>query len=276
MPALVCPVCGDILTKEEKTYRCSAGHSYDIARQGYVNLLPASPPGRRHGDDALMISARTRFLDAGHYDRLIDEVAALADKYSGSVCDIADVGCGDGKYTLAVYERLRGSGKEARIAAIDISKHALIAASHRSHAFTLCAASCARLPLQSCGTDMLLNIFSPLESAEYLRVLRPGGTLLRVVPLERHLYGLKSLIYEKPYENGAPELEVSGFELSERRDVKYDLSLENSGDIAALFKMTPYYYKTGRADQAKLDGIDKLETRAEFAVLIYRKRGTYK
>ncbi len=274
MPTLVCPVCGEMLTKEEKTYRCAAGHSYDIARQGYVNLLPPSPAGKRHGDDALMIRARTRFLDAGYYDALIDTVAALADSCSGAVCDIADAGCGDGKYSLAVYERLKSSGKEARIAAIDISKHALIAASHRSHAFTLCAASCARLPLQSGGADLLLNIFSPLESAEYLRVLRPGGKLLRVIPLEKHLYGLKSLIYEKPYENDVPELDVDGFELSERRDVKYDLSLINSGDIAALFKMTPYYYKTGRADQAKLDGLERLETRAEFAVLIYEKRGT--
>ena len=65
---LLCPVCGGRLAREKKVWRCENHHCFDVARSGYVNLLPPSASGKRHGDDKRMVAARTAFLSRGYYD----------------------------------------------------------------------------------------------------------------------------------------------------------------------------------------------------------------
>lgn len=72
---LLCPVCGGRLAREKTVWRCESRHSFDVARSGYVNLLPPSASGKRHGDDKRMVAARTAFLSRGYYDHLIGAVA---------------------------------------------------------------------------------------------------------------------------------------------------------------------------------------------------------
>ena len=271
MDILLCPVCGGPLQKSEAAYRCRSGHSFDRARSGYVNLLPPTAGGKRHGDDRLMVRARTEFLNRGYYALLADAVADCAADSAPQGSVIVDVGCGEGYYTQRVWERLCAAGAAPTLVGVDISKEALIGAARRSKDWTLCAASAAHLPLADESADLLLNIFSPLEAAEFARVLKPNGRLLRVLPLEGHLWELKELIYEQPYRNPAPEEKLDGFHLLHRRDVRCTVSLRSGEDIMALFRMTPYYYKTGAHDQEKAARACALDTRAEFGLLLYEK-----
>ncbi|MCF0121271.1 MAG: methyltransferase domain-containing protein, partial [Oscillospiraceae bacterium] len=222
----ICPKCANILVRREKAYTCASGHSYDIAKSGYVNLLPPSGGGKRHGDDKLMVKARTEFLNKGYYDPLAEAVADAAVRFSGDSAAIIDAGCGEGKYACDVLDAFTRSGKTADIIGIDISKDALIQASRRSKALRLCAASTASMPVESSCADILLNIFSPLMAEEFSRVLRGGGHLIRAVPLEEHLLSLKELIYDTPYLNPAPDETLDGFELVEYRRLRYVFSLE--------------------------------------------------
>lgn len=272
MPELMCPVCGLPLTLESKAYRCESGHCFDCAKSGYVNLLPPAPGGKRHGDDRLMVKARTDFLDKGFYDPLANAVARWVAGCENPHLHIVDAGCGEGKYTVDVLEHLETRGKTADIVGIDISKEALICAARRSKALKLCVASTAHMPLADGCADVVLNIFSPLMREEFARVLKPSGRLICVVPLERHLWELKRLIYDTPYENPAPALELPSFTLVGREDLRYEIELDSTEDIINLFKMTPYYYKTGVNDQRKAESAQRLSTAVEFGIFIYQKQ----
>lgn len=272
MPELICPVCGQVLKLEERTYRCSQNHCFDRAKSGYVNLLPPSPGGKRHGDDKLMVKARTEFLDKGYYDPISAEICRQTAHCKGETLRIVDAGCGEGKYTADVLAHLERAGRTADVVGIDISKEALICAGRRSRAMTLCAASTARMPLPDGWADVVLNIFSPLMGEEFARVLKPGGRLICAVPLERHLWELKALIYDTPYENPAPDVNVNGFTLVDRQDLRYEIELRGD-EILSLFKMTPYYYKTSAADQKKAEAAEYLKTAVEFGVLVFEKEG---
>lgn len=273
MPELMCPVCGQALNLERKTYRCEKGHCFDCAKSGYVNLLPPAPGGKRHGDDKLMVKARTDFLDKGYYDPLARAIAGCVANCEANHLHIVDAGCGEGKYTVDVLNCLTEQRKTADIVGVDISKEALICAARRSKAMKLCVASTAHMPLADSCADVVLNIFSPFMGEEFARILKPDGRLICAVPLERHLWELKQLIYDTPYENPAPSEELAGFTLVERQDLRYEIELNCHEDIVNLFKMTPYYYKTGAADQEKAERAEYLNTTIEFGVLVYQKSG---
>lgn len=267
MLSLLCPVCGLPMIQSEKAYACENGHSFDRAKSGYVNLLPPQSAAKHRGDDKRMVAARTAFLNKGYYTPLRDAVTGLLAARLPAGAAVIDAGCGEGYYTAAVA----ALPESADVVGIDISKEALIAAGRRSRSLTLCAASTARMPLASGCADALLNIFSPLMTEEFARVLKPGGLLLRAVPLEDHLWELKQLIYDTPYRNPAPEETLPGFRLIGRQDVCYPIDLPCGEDIMALFQMTPYYYKTGAADQQKAANAGCLHCRLSFGVLLYEK-----
>lgn len=272
MPELTCPVCGGALHREERSLRCGAGHCYDIARQGYVNLLRTNrSKDKRHGDDKRMVAARTAFLDAGYYAPLRDAIAAAATEYTTGDAGVLDAGCGEGYYTAHVLHTLQAQGKSPSVCGVDISRDALICAHRRAPELTLAVASIAHLPVADASCDLVLNVFAPHDAAEFARVLRPQGVLLRVIPLERHLWGLKRAVYDRPYENTVPDPALPGFALAEQRTLRGTITLRTNADIEALFCMTPYYYKSGARDQAKLHALDTLTTETEFALLIYRK-----
>ena len=102
-------------------------------------------------------------------------------------------------------------------------------------------------------------------------MLKPDGQFIMVIPLENHLYGLKEAIYEKPYRNEVKPYELEGFRLVDCRELRYEMTVRGQ-EIENLFMMTPYYYKTGAADQQKLLAKTELTTPVEFAVLRYEKK----
>lgn len=265
-----CPVCKEELNLDGRTYKCINNHCFDCAKQGYVNLLQSNKSkSKRHGDDKLMIEARTRFLNTNFYKPLCDLMCELLKKYVPQNASVLDAGCGDCYYTGKIEKAL--AYKNASIAGVDISKSALIAAAKRSKSINLAVASVFSLPVGDLSCDAVLNVFSPFAPEEYARVLKSGGLLLRVIPLENHLFSLKKAIYDNPLKNPEESTEIAGFTLAESQELKYSIELKSNEQIESLFKMTPYYYKTSRTDQQKVEKLSTLQTEIEFCVLVYKK-----
>lgn len=268
----ICPVCREVLGEEEKLYKCENGHCFDKSKFGYVNLLQSQKSSaKRHGDDRVMIRARRDFLDKGYYGFLRDAVTDNCDEFLKSGDAVIDAGCGECWYSSGIKQRLSENGKDVLFYGVDISKDALEFASKRKSGIPAAVASVFDLPFADGSADLLLNIFSPEADEEYCRVLKSGGLMLRVIPLEKHLFGLKAAIYDKPYLNDVPDSYIRGFRLIRTQRVCKTIELSSNEDIQNLFKMTPYYYKTGVDDQRKINGLDRLETQAEFEIRVYRK-----
>jgi len=272
MPKLKCPVCSMPLERHERSLRCGSGHCYDIAKQNYVNLLMSNKSSdKRHGDDKLMVKARQDFLEKNYYLFLREEMCRLAVKYCPERVDMLDAGCGEGWYTCALKAALEAEGKLCSAVGVDISKNALMFAGRRDPEISWAVASVASLPVEDGSCDLLVSVFAPNDDAEFRRVLRPGGLLMKVMPRENHLLGLKRAVYDKPYVNPPAVYEPEGFELVELSAPGQMIHLSCGEDIRNLFMMTPYYYKTGREDQAKLDRLESLDTEAEFAIALLRR-----
>ncbi|GAB1819353.1 putative RNA methyltransferase [Herbidospora sp. RD11066] len=167
---LVCPVCRDDLDLAPGAVRCPKGHSFDVARQGYLNLL--STPVK--GDTPEMVGARETFLTKGWFAPIADKVASFAHGVVG------DAGAGTGYY-LAHAVQDRGL-------ALDVSKHALKKAARAHPRIGAVAADVWKpLPVRDAAFDTLLNVFAPRNASEFRRVLKPTGNLITVTPNPDHL-----------------------------------------------------------------------------------------
>ena len=142
-----CPVCGAPLSREERAYRCPAGHSYDIAREGYTYLLP---PNQKHsaapGDDREMAAARRDFLSKGYYDPLLNTLCSIILAHTGPEPVVLDAGCGEGYYTAGIHRALLGAGRRPQMAGTDISKFILRTAAKRDRDIAFAVASSYHLP----------------------------------------------------------------------------------------------------------------------------------
>lgn len=268
---LRCPVCSAPLTVVSGACKCASGHSYDIAREGYVNLLPAN---RKHskdpGDDAGMAQARHDFLSGGHYSRLADALAALCTELAPNTPTVIDSGCGEGYYTQHVLSALEAAGKPARAAGIDLSRPSVKKAARRCRSAEFAIASVYRLPLADSCADIVLNCFSPLAIDEFRRIIRPGGYYIYVVPAAQHLWELKQVLYDKPYPNTESSIPYDGFEYDRVVPVRFEMVLEQAS-LSSLFRMTPYYWKTPRAGAERLALLDTLNVTADFRIHVFRR-----
>ena len=272
MSLFCCPVCTQPLTRDEKTYRCPQGHSFDIAREGYTYLLP---PNQKHssapGDDKAMAAARREFLSAGYYAPLLRALCRQTLAHTPDRPVILDAGCGEGYYTAGIYQALIAGKKQPRMAGVDISKFILRAAPRRERAIEFAVASSFHLPLADDSVDFLLDCFSPLALEEFSRVLRPGGWFCYVVPGPEHLWQLKQVLYDSPYLNEEKRIPYPGFAYGCVEEVDETIFLPTQKDIAALFHMTPYYWKTPREGAARLGKLESLECRISFRIHLLQK-----
>jgi 23S rRNA (guanine745-N1)-methyltransferase len=255
-------------------YRCPAGHCFDRAAAGYTHLLPANQKHSKNpGDDKEMVAARAAFLNQGHYAPLQEALCRLVCRETADlpVPVLLDSGCGEGYYTEGLYQILTQAGREPSVAGIDLSKFALRRAAKRLPQGEFGVASVYHLPLADRSVDILVNVFSPLAVEEFARVLRPNGLFVYVVPSARHLWEMKQVLYERPYENAVKREDYPGFLWQGQEPVRYDLHLDNSADIMALFGMTPYAWKTPKAGVERLRALPSLDTRVEFDLHWYRR-----
>jgi 23S rRNA (guanine745-N1)-methyltransferase len=187
---LICPYCGQAVRRDGMTVRCPAGHAFDVARQGYVSLLP--PAGKAAaGDTAAMVTARADFLAGGHFEHLAAELAESAAEAASAAASgadregcVADVGAGTGYYLAAALAALPGRAGLA----LDASRSALRRAA-RAHE-RIGAVGCdvwRALPVAGGAAAVVLNVFAPRNGAELHRIVAPGGRLLVVTPTALHL-----------------------------------------------------------------------------------------
>ena len=265
-----CPICGGVLSREAGRYACQAGHSFDTAREGYVNLLPANQQhSKAPGDDREMAAARTRFLEGGWYAPLRETLCGLASELVFGAPALLDAGCGEGWYTQALAEA--AAARRGRIAGIDLSKPAVKKAARRCPAGEFAVGTLYHLPVADSSIDLLVNCFSPLAAEEFARVVRPGGKFLYVVPGPRHLWELKETVYERPYENQEKREEYPGFRYLDVVPVETRFTLPSAQAVSDLFRMTPYYWKSPKSGVERLAGLDSLTVTGQFRVHVMER-----
>lgn len=269
----ICPACGAALQDTGASLRCPAGHTYDKARQGYVHLLPVQ---QKHsllpGDDREMVAARRRLLQSGLYAPFKDVLCALVRRQvQGKAAPlVVDAGCGEGYYTAGVWKMLETACAAPQLCAFDISKFAVKAAAGQYKTVDFAVASSYAIPLPTGCADVVVNVFSPMAAGEFARILSPGGRLVFAVPSARHLWGLKQVLYEEPYENEEKDVEYPGFSLCGRTPVRTTVTVTGS-TAADLFAMTPYAWKTGAAGRQRLAQVQSLTTELGFDFLLYER-----
>ena len=156
------------------------------------------------------------------------------------------------------------------LAGFDIAKPAVRWAAKALPAARYAVASSFAQPVRTGWADLLLNCFSPFAQEEFLRVLRPGGRMIYVVPGAEHLYQMKAVLYEKPYKNPVQQVEYPGFRAIDEREVQGTITVP-AAQLEALFAMTPYYWKTPRDGAARLAALPQLTTTIAFRFLVFEK-----
>ena len=247
---LICPVCGEALEKREKNFVCENRHSFDTAKEGYVNLLMGNRAGG--GDNTEMVAARRSFLSGDYYGCLREAMRPLS---YGTVLDAC---CGEGYFTEAVAEKAEWAF------AFDLSKDAVKRAAKRIKNVTFFVGNIAAIPIADRSIDVLTHIFAPMHG-ECARVLKDDGVLFQVVPGKRHLWQMKQALYDKPYENDQASNLPPCFHAVEEIRVA-DIVTVPHEDLGNLLKMTPYAYKTSEAATKRFLEMPELKTETEFII----------
>jgi 23S rRNA (guanine745-N1)-methyltransferase len=240
LAALRCPHCRAPLTAPlgaASAVRCPAGHSFDVARQGYVSFLVGRPSGLV-GDDAEMVEARGRFLAAGHFDPLASALTAAAAAEAGPGL-VVEVGAGTGWYLARVLDALP---QRAGIG-FDLSKFAVRRAA-RAHPRAAAALADVRspMPLADRCAGLVLDVFAPRNGPELRRVLGDDGLLLVVTPTQEHqselraALGLLDVAVDK--ERRVADSLSPFFERSSREPLSWSMTLSRA-DVRALVGMGP-------------------------------------
>lgn len=222
---------------------CLAGHRFDRARQGYLNLLPVQHKrSRAPGDNRAMVEARRRFLDAGHYAPLVKRLVELF--AARKPARWLDIGCGEGYYSAQLAEAL----PDADAYALDISREAIRRACRRAPQVNWLVASMSRVPLASDNCQLLTSVFSPIDWQEAFRLLEPGGGLLRMGPCSDHLLELRSRLYDdvRTYDDSKHlERVPADMQLAHSEILRYRLALNDVEAREDLLAMTPHGWRAG-------------------------------
>jgi 23S rRNA (guanine745-N1)-methyltransferase len=254
---LCCPLDSAPLTLSDKTWRCEHGHSFDVAKQGYVNLLPVqNKRSKDPGDSKAMVQARSRFLTDGFYAPLAEALASMV--LADPVGALLDAGCGEGYYLRHVLDTAVSDGADVKAVALDISKWAVQAAAKRDPRVSWLVASNSSIPVPDSSIDTLLCVFGfPVES-EFKRVLSDGGRLVMVDPAARHLHELKQVIYDEVKDKPA-NLPVSDeWTLVSEQRVTFSVDLPSREVIHDLLAMTPHLYRASSAGRARAEALTSL------------------
>lgn len=285
---LICPVCDGDLTTVGSALQCPRAHSFDIAREGYVNLLLA---GRRRrkvlGDTRDMLQARRAFLDRGFYSPLSDAIneqvsdhLVNSSVHSGALPSqcVVEVGCGEGYYIGRLKDHLDGQlppNTTACYFGLDISKEAARLAAKRYKAIRFVVADLKTRVLFSTGSvRVLLNVFAPRNETEFDRVMAKDGVLLVAIPSPDHLKDLRAdlnlLDLEANKEQRVIEQLDGAFELAGKHTIEHEILL-NGEELLTLVQMTPNYWHISDDVWNDIKAMDGIRTRACFTVLRFRR-----
>lgn len=264
MIELRCPVCGEHLQQNEKTWRCEQGHTFDVARQGYVNLLPVTQKHSLHpGDTKEQVAARRDFLDGGYYMPIVQTLAAMLREYCPDCQAVLDVGCGEGYYLSKLPQIPQRWG-------IDVSKEAVRHAAAREKNAQFLVATASHLPFAEASFDALLSMFALTMPEEFSRVLKADGIFIQVLAGEHHLPHLKSLIYpEQKEKEKLLHPQLPGFKLLHSRTLEFHFALTEPQQVKNLLHMTPHVWRITKQGAERLMQVQRLEDDAQVVFNVY-------
>ncbi len=187
---LRCPLCGGAFSLKEKSLVCEKRHTYDVARQGYVNFVPGQKEMFYKKE---LFESRAKVFEAGVYAPVVARLSAAIERFVQKENPVLlDAGCGEGYYTKNVCDQ-----RAMTRLGFDLSKDAVRLAARGQHAARFFAADLKNIPLQSGAADVLLDIFTPANYAEFARVLAPGGMIIKLAPRSGYLQELRALAGER-------------------------------------------------------------------------------
>ena len=276
---LLCPVCKDKLIKDplNKIYKCNNNHTYDIAKEGYVNLLISNQKRSKNpGDSKEMVLSRVEFLSMGYYkpisDKINEMIASFLKKNNSDKFNIMDLGCGEGYYLTNLKNYMNENNIKANYYGMDVSKEAVKYASKTDKDCIFAVGNNFHVPAEDKSIDCILSVFSPIDINECNRILKDDGVFVRVLPRTNHLIQLRTIIYsevhlnEKVYKADAYENEYI-----KEANVTFDITL-NKEEILSLLKMTPHYWKSTAENKEKLELYESLVITIDMRIGVFQKK----
>lgn len=267
MQLLMCPVCKAQLTLQDRTWKCTKNHSFDIAKQGYVNLhVVQHKHSKTPGDTEASVTARREFLSAGHYAPLKEAVENILQSISAS--SLLDIGCGEGYYTNAMQAHVN------ECIGVDIAKNAVQRAAKLNSDITWVVGTGAILPVMDESIEVCTSLFSPIPQEEILRVLKPNGYCLVVTPAPKHLYSLREALFEQVNAHEPAKFVdrlKAHFDLVDELQIDAPLILDTKA-LTNLVAMTPYAYKAKPEKRKALEQHEKFEVTASFQIYLLVKK----
>ena len=272
--ALACPLDGSALQISGRSWRCANGHSFDIARQGYIHLLPVqNKRSKDPGDNKKMVAARQRFLSSGFYQPLADAMsrAVFHEEFNESSINCLDAGCGEGYY-MRQLARSASETIDLALMGLDISKWAVLSAAKQDKSSSLVVGSNANLPVLPETLDRILCLFGFPVYPEFARVLKSGGEIVQMDAGVDHLRELREIIYPelrapRPDQKAMPE----GFTNLDTSVIRYTLALPDKGSIADLLAMTPHLYRASADGLARAAELESLSVTVDVILRRIRK-----
>lgn len=286
---LICPLDQKALQQEGNSLRCETGHSFDIAKQGYVNLLPVQKKRSKDpGDSKEMIVARQQFLNAGLYQPVSGQLNQLVHQYltDDDAC-ILDAGCGEGYYLDQLAQSFRpaestedasageASKSHPALIGLDISKWAVQAAAKRNKALTWLVGTNAQLPVQPASLDMIICMFGFYDTERMAGCLKSGGLLMLAEAGSEHLIELRELIYPEVRRTPLPDLSAAleqGYQLIDETRLTFKPETLNAGQIQDLLVMTPHLYRASFEGKQKARALTRLEITVDVVFRVLQKQ----
>ena len=263
---LLCPVCGAELNRLDNRYVCPRGHSFDIARQGYVNLLTVQQKHSRNpGDTREQVLSRREFLEAGFYAPIAQTLIDTA-KGLGISGPVLDVGCGEGYYSARLAQALG-----APLTGLDISKEAVRCAAGKYKGAQWLCATASHIPVADGSAALLTSLFALTAPEEFHRVLEQDGYFFQVLAAQDHLLGLKRIIYDQlTFKEKDTQPEFPGFERVQSVPIQFSFTVEGK-QVQNLLSMTPHVFRISKNGAARLTNTPCLTDTASCMLNVFRR-----
>lgn len=273
---LACPIDKLELLRKDNCYQCVNGHSFDIAKQGYVNLLPVQhKKSKNPGDSKAMVQARTRFLDGGFYQLIADKLSEIIFQQLNSAATncIFDAGCGEGYYLDKVINAARLIDNDICISflGMDISKPAIIAASKRNKQVSWVVGTNSQPPFLDQSVDVIFCVFGFHSFSGFKNILKPKGKLILVEPGEKHLQELREIIYAEPSTDkvAIKSTAENDYTLIDTRTLEFKIELNSNGQILDLLSMTPHLFRASSEGKSSIENMESLSLTTDIIFRVF-------